>query len=108
MTKGTVKKDILSGIWKSRYDWGSVAEYRIERNRRGYTVSVRDSEDGEHADVLETKWDAARHILAISVYWNSSGRFLRCRFKSNSASQIELTYTYPDTEVLERTPTKRA
>ena len=108
MTKRAVKKDILSGNWKSLYDWGSGVEYRIEKKNIGYVVKVRDSYDGEHADVLETKWNARRHILSFAAYWKSSGRFLRCSLRAVTESQIELTYTYTDQEVLERISKIRA
>ena len=92
----------LVGVWRSVGDFGSQVEYHVQKKGSGYAVSARDASDGELADVFEEKWDAGACALTFAVHWNSSGRFLRCRLLLTGADQVELTYTFTDTEPLVR------
>ena len=103
----TVKKDILAGIWRARDEWSDI-EYRVSGKEPRYRVSVRDFKDGEKADVFETKWNAAKETLSFAAHWNSTGRFMRCRLRAISTSQVDLMYTYTDSVALARHSKKNA
>ncbi len=97
------KRDSLVGCWRSAHDFFSHVEYRVSRQKVGYTVKVRDTNDGEVPDVFEVKWDAKKNVLSFATHWNSTGRFCRNRLAVTATDQVELTYTYTDTDVLVRT-----
>jgi hypothetical protein len=93
------KKDLLVGVWRAPDEWSNI-EYRITRKRGAYSVAVRDFEDDERADVFETTYSAKLHELSFAAYWNSTGRFLRCRVRAGSATQLDLTFTYTEMQPL--------
>jgi len=103
----TRKKDLLVGVWRAPDEWSNV-EYRVARKRGGYSVVVRDFADGERADVYETKWNAKRNELSFAAHWNSTGRFMRCRLKAGSKTQVDLTFTYTEMQPLVRQPKTNA
>lgn len=100
--RANAKESPLVGVWRSRGDFGSQVEYHVQKKGSGYSVSARDSSDGELADVFEEKWDAVACILTFAVHWNSTGRFARCRLQLTAKDQVDLTYTFTDTESLIR------
>ncbi len=104
MPKSSVKakKSPIVGIWRSVGEFGSQVEYHVRKKGPGYSVSARDASDGELADVFEEKWDAGARALTFAVHWKSTGRFLRCRIQLIEPDQVELTYTFTDTEPLVR------
>jgi hypothetical protein len=103
----TVKKDLLAGNWRARDEWSDI-EYCVSGREPRYRVNVRDFKDGEKPDVFEIKWHAAKHTLSFAAHWNSTGRFMRCRLRAISPSQVDLTYTYTETVALARHSKKNA
>jgi hypothetical protein len=83
-------------------------EYRVSGRQPRYTVSVRDFEDGEKADIFEVKWHSRIGVLSFAAYWNSTGRFMRGRLQTISTSQVDLTYTFTDKVPLARRSKKNA
>ena len=102
MNSPHTRADVLSGVWRSSDEYGSSVEYRVRKKTGRYTVVVRDTSDGELADVFEEKWKPKEKELSFAAYWNSTGRFTRCRLHAVSKSQIQLTYTHTDSEFLIR------
>jgi hypothetical protein len=78
----------------------SDVEYIVSSKGVGFAVRAIDRQDGEEADVFETKWDG--WILTFAAHWNSTGRFARCRFLALSPDRVEFIYTYTDHEMLQR------
>jgi hypothetical protein len=76
-------------------------EYCITKKKTGYAITARDTSDNEKDDNLEDKRHARTGVLSFSTYWNSTGRFSRCRVRM-IGENVELTYTHTDTETLAR------
>jgi hypothetical protein len=108
MKKPAPKKDLLVGTWRSADEFGSAVEYRVAKIKAGYSVVARDTSDGECADVFEEHWDADTCTFSFAAHWNSTGRFARCRLLLTSKDKVALTYTYTDTQTLNRAHEKKA
>jgi hypothetical protein len=98
-------RDLLVGAWTSGDEYSSDVEFTILRGGKSYTVEVRDGYDGEMADVFEIAWDGK--VLSFATHWNSTGRFARYRIRLLSANRIDVTYTYTETAMYHRKPTKK-
>ena len=94
---------MILGTWCNADD--ESVEFTVTHAGDGYVVQVRDSFDGEKADVFETRWEGG--VLSFAAHWNSTGRFARYRLFLFSANRIEVTYTYTDHERYDRKRTKR-
>jgi hypothetical protein len=105
--KSTAKpnRDPLIGTWTSPDEYSSDVEFTIRPAGKSYAVEVRDGYDDEKADVFETTWDGK--VLSFATHWNSTGRFARYRIQISSPNQIDVTYTYTDTVIYHRSPTKK-
>ena len=101
-SRAKAKESPIVGVWRSIGDFGSQVEYHVRKKGSGYSVSARDVSDGELAEVFEVKWDAKACALSFAVHWSSTGRFARCRLQLTEPDQVELTYTFTDTEPLVR------
>ncbi|HUJ11711.1 MAG TPA: hypothetical protein VL171_17005 [Verrucomicrobiae bacterium] len=98
----------LTGRWTSCDEFGSTVEYRISIVRGEYRVGCVDTFDGERAEVYDIRGDGDR--LRFCAHWPSTGRFSKNSVfwrGAGGADQAELTYTYTDTELLRRRPTKK-
>ena len=99
------KRDLLLGTWWSADEHYSDVEFTVTASGDAYAVQICDGFDGERADIFETAWDGG--VLSFAAHWNCSGRFARYRIKLLSANRIDVTYTYTDSEMYHRKPTKR-
>jgi len=90
----------LVGSWISGTESGSEIEYVVTSHGSGFKVKAIDRFDGEVADVFEKKWDG--RILSFGTLWNSTGRFLRCRFQAVAKNEVSYTYTYTANETWHR------
>jgi len=93
--------NLLVGVWRAPDEWSNI-EYRVTRKGTHYSVVVRDFDDGERADVFEIKWSPKLHELSFAAHWNSTGRFMRCRMRAGSKTQVDLTFTYTEMQPLVR------
>jgi hypothetical protein len=100
--KRKATRDLLVGTWKGVDEWSANVEYTIRRRDGVYSVTAVDTSDNEKADIYEEKWDKNKQILSFTGYWNSTGRFMRCRIHLTAKDKIEFTYTYTDTETMIR------
>ena len=98
--KPTSKSDPLTGTWFDGDELASNVVFEITPSADSFAVNVRDAEDGEEADVFETRWDG--RILSFAAHWNSSGRFVRYRLQLLSANRIDVTYTYTESKMYHR------
>lgn len=94
------QSDLLVGKWFNGDEISSDVEFEITRRGDSYRVFVRDSDDGEAADVHAIAWDG--RLLSFAAYWNSSGRFVRYRLLVLSANRIDVTYTSTDSQMYHR------
>jgi hypothetical protein len=97
-----VSRDLLVGTWKGVDEWSTNVEYTIRRRNGAYRIIAIDTSDNERADVYEEKWDKKKRVFSFAGYWNSTGRFMRCRIKLTAEDKIEFTYTYTDSETMIR------
>jgi hypothetical protein len=98
--KESTKSHPLVGKWVSGTESGSEIEYTVTSHANGFRVRAIDQYDGEVADVFEIKWDGL--ILSFGTLWNSTGRFLRCRFQAIAKNEVSYTYTYTANETWHR------
>ena len=94
--------DLLVGTWKGLDEWSTNVEYTVRKRRGAYSVTAVDTTDNEAADIYEEKWDKKNGVLSFAGYWNSTGRFMRCRIQLTATDKIEFTYTYTDSETMIR------
>jgi hypothetical protein len=106
MKVSATKRDLLVGTWSSAGKIGSDVVYRVVRKKGGLSVVASDFSDGERADAFEEKWDPLAGASSFATYWNSTGRFTRCKLQAITTKQVQLTFTYTDTDVLVRAPGK--
>jgi hypothetical protein len=95
-------QQLLVGTWASADAFASDVEYIVSAVGDELTVRAIDKTDREEADIFEVHWDG--EILTFAAYWNSSGRFARCRFLAQSQDIVNFTYTYTDQDTLLRKP----
>lgn len=90
----------LVGTWVSDDEYGSEVEYVITPAANGFAVNATTTYDGEYAEIYDVKWNGEQ--LTFSAYWNSSGRFCKCKLLLLSENRVDFTFTYTDHEVLHR------
>ena len=81
--KKQIRRNSLAGTW---FGDDSDIEYTVAFDGQGWVVSAMDSSDGEQADILEIK--SNDDILTFAAYWNSTGRFCRCRLRAHTDDLI--------------------
>jgi hypothetical protein len=89
----------FSGTWVSVDDTSTV-EIRIRKTRAGYSVTAKDTFDGEVAAVSEVEYRKPDDTLRFATYWTSTGRFTRYRMSVHGAGKVEIIYTHTDSEIL--------
>ena|ERR1700742_2702773 len=98
--KQNTKNHTLVGSWVSGTEYGSEIEFIVTSHGTGFKVRAIDRYDDEIADVFEVKWDGL--VLSFATHWNSTGRFLRCRFEAVAKNEVSYTYTYTANETWHR------
>ncbi len=97
------KKDSFVGVWVSIDEpYTSTVHFTVKKDRQKYTVTALDADDGEKAEVYDVQWDGKSGVLRFSCYWESSGRFTKCKFMQTDEDKISMTFTYTDHDVLVR------
>lgn len=94
------KEAPIVGTWFNAEEYATEVEFSIARAGESLSISVRDANDGEEADVFETAYDG--DILSFAAHWNSTGRFARYRLRLLSQNRLSVTYTYTDHETYHR------
>ena len=92
--------DGLVGVWISCDPFETSVEHHISTADGAYEVEVRDSEDGELAEVSALNWDGDR--LKYSSYWPSSGRLVKNSLLRIEDGRVALTFTYTSQDTLMR------
>jgi hypothetical protein len=100
LKKERTKDHPLAGSWVSGTEFGSEIEYIVTPHASDFKVRAIDRYDNEVADVFEINWDG--QVLSFATYWNSTGRFLRCRLQAVGRDEVEYTYTYTAQETWHR------
>jgi len=98
--KESTKNHPLVGSWVSGTEYGSTIEFVVSSHGTSFRVRAIDRYDDEVADVFEVNWDG--QVLSFATYWNSTGRFLRCRFDAVAKNEVSYTYTYTANETWHR------
>lgn len=98
--KESTKNHPLGGNWVSGTEYGSEIEFIVTPRTGGFKVRAIDRYDNEVADVFEINWDG--QVLSFATYWNSTGRFLRCRLQALGQDEVDYTYTYTAQETWHR------
>src|SRR5690606_4239633 len=98
--KATPKKKQLSlvGTWFNADEYATEVEFIVTDSSDTLSVSVRDRQGDEEADIFETAYDGS--VLSFAAHWNSTGRFARYKLMLLSANRISVTYTYTDNETI--------
>ena len=100
-------KDMLVGTWVCDDDFSSDVEYTVTLTGATYQVTAIDVTDGESGEVRDVGTDKDGRLL-FSVYWASSGRFVKCSFLLTSRKQVAFTYTFTDHDTMHRKPFNHA
>jgi hypothetical protein len=101
-SKRKASRDLLLGAWEGIDAYSTNVQYTIRRKNGTYSAAALDTYDNEKVDIFEEKWDKKKGILSFAGYWNSTGRFMRCKIQLSGKDKIEFTYTYTDSETMIR------
>ena len=95
----------LVGTWHSLEDWPSEVHYTISFEDGTFSVTAIDTYDNEIGQVYDVQWEENSNTLHFCCYWESSGRFSKCRLSSFADGKADFTYQYTDHEILVRIDT---
>ena len=90
----------LVGTWRSLEDMLSDVQYTVAFKDGMFSVAAVDSYDGEIGQVHGVEWNESNSTLNFCCYWESSGRFSKCRLSLISDGKANFTYQYTDHEIL--------
>lgn len=97
---------LILGTWRDDREYGSFTEYTITLEDNVVGISVVCTDDNEKGEIYSTHWDGK--TLSAAIYWQSTGRFMKCQFAVISPDQILYTYTYTAQCILIREQQKQA
>lgn len=101
MSKKT--KASFVGTWISVDEpFTSTVHYTVKKDKQKYLVMAVDTDDSEKAEIYDVHWNKEEGTLRFSCYWESSGRFTKCKFMQTDEDKISMTFTYTDHDILVR------
>lgn len=86
----------LAGVWSNGFKEEDDVRVIIAGTVDDFKVKVISNQDGEEANVYEPVWDG--EALSFNIYWNSIGRFIKCRMQILDDKKVSYTYTHTATE----------
>ena len=92
----------LVGSLQSQEGWLSDVRYTISCESGVFSVSALDAYDNEVGQVYDVKWDEKANSLLFCCYWESSGRFSKCKLSAMPNGKADFIYQYTDHEILVR------
>lgn len=95
----TTKKHPLIGSWVNGDEYSTEVEYIVSGKAPQFKVRVVDRFDGEVGEVRDVLYDAGTDTLSLSVYWASTGRFLKVRMHAISPNRISYNYTVTENQM---------
>ena len=95
-------KHLLVGTWHGQEETLSNVQYIVAVQNDSFSVSAIDIHDNEVAQVHGVEWDEEKASLLFCCYWESSGRFSKCKLSSISGDKANFVYQYTDHEILVR------
>lgn len=99
----TIDSNPLVGTWHGQEETLSSVDYTVSFENGAYSVSAIDTYDDEPGQIYDVKWDDQNCALLFCCYWESSGRFAKCKLSSISDDKAEFVYQYTDHEILVKT-----
>ncbi len=93
------KRDPLIGSWVNGDEYDTEVEYIITRPTKHFIVRAVDRYDGEEGKVFDVNYDDKKSTLSFSVYWESTGRFVKARMLAISENRISYTFTFTENQM---------
>jgi hypothetical protein len=89
----------LIGSWVNGDEYKTEVEYIISGKEPRFKVRVVDRYDGEKGEVHDISYDDKTSTLSFSIYWNSTGRFVKTRMHAISQNRVSYTYTFTESQM---------
>jgi hypothetical protein len=90
----------LIGSWCTKSEYLRTVIYTIRPAGPGLTVTARDSDTGEEAEVSAVELHG--DIISFCLRWRSSGRVCQCAMQAVEPDSMQYTFTYIEHDVLLR------
>lgn len=97
--KGSSKRHPLLGSWVNGDEYATEVEYIVSGTEPRFQVRAVDGYDGEIGEVRDAVYDDSTSTLSFSVYWGSTGRFVRARLVAISPNRVSYTYTFTENQM---------
>jgi carotenoid cleavage dioxygenase-like enzyme len=97
--KTSRKKHPLIGSWVDGDEYATGVEYIISGSESDFKIRAVDRFDGEVAEIHAISYDEAKSTLSFSVYWNSTGRFVKARLHALPQNRISYTYSFTENQM---------
>lgn len=106
--KSSRKQHPLIGSWVNGDEYATEVEYVVSGNELRFQVRAVDRYDGEVGEVRDVSYDKSTSTLSFSVYWNSTGRFMKARLAAVAPNRVSYTYTFTESQMWFRKGTEPA
>jgi hypothetical protein len=93
------KEHPLIGTWVNGDEYLSDVEYTIAQKDGNFGVRAIDRYDDEEAEIRDVTYEDDKSTLFFTVYWNSTGRFVKARVMATSQNRISYTYTFTEQQM---------
>jgi hypothetical protein len=100
------KQHPLIGSWVNGDEYETEVEYVVSGREPDFEVWALDRYDGEEGEVRDVTYDDSTSTLSFSVYWNSSGRFIKVKLVAVSPNRVSYTYTFTENQMWFRKDTE--
>jgi hypothetical protein len=89
----------LLGSWVNGDEYATEVEYIVSGEEPRFQVRAVDLYDGEVGEVRDVAYDDSTFTLSFSVYWGSTGRFVKARLVATSSNRVSYTYTFTENQM---------
>ena len=93
------KQHPLIGSWVNGDEYATEVEYIISGSERHFHLEAIDRYDGEVGEVRDISYDDGTSTLSFTVYWNSTGRFVKARLAAVAPNRVSYTYTFTESQM---------
>lgn len=93
------KQHPLIGSWVNGDEYATELEYIVSGSEHRFHLKAVDRYDGEVGEVRDISYDDGTSTQSFTVYWNSTGRFVKARLVVIAPNRVSYTYTYTESEM---------
>ena len=93
------KQHPLIGSWVNGDGYATEVEYIVSGSERRFHLKAVDRYDGEVGEVRDIRYDSGTSTLSFTVYWTSTGRFVKARLVAVAPNRVSYTYTFTESQM---------